>query len=188
MLDATLSHEVSHQINSVWVLRRRYEKGHWDAVITNYKEVELADGSMNDPRIPEIFERTRRLLEINHLEYQSVKWLPCHGIDLKKDGELKAHVDSVKFSGDLVAGISLRSSCIMRLAPHVDGEEGVMEGHVDLFLPPLSLYVLTGVARYRYSHELLNTATTFHAPDGSCISVHRDHRISVIFRDAKHAL
>jgi alkylated DNA repair protein alkB family protein 7 len=188
VLDATLSHEVSHQINSVWLLRRRYEKGHWDAVITNYKEVELADGSMNAPRIPEIFERTRRLLEINHLEYQPVKWLPCHGIDLKKDGELKAHVDSVKFSGDLVAGISLSSSCVMRLAPHVDGEEGVMEGHVDLFLPPLSLYVLTGVARYRYSHELLNTATAFRAPDGSCISVHRDHRISIIFRDAKPAL
>jgi hypothetical protein len=23
--------------------RRRYEKGHWDAVIINYKEVELSD-------------------------------------------------------------------------------------------------------------------------------------------------
>ena len=143
---------------------------------------------MDDCRIPEIYERTRRFLEINHLEYQPVKWLPCHGIDLKKDGELNAHVDSIKFSGDLVAGISLKSHCVMRLAPHIDGEEGVMDGHVDLYLPPLSLYVLTGVARYRYSHELLNAATTFHALDGSCISVHRDHRISVIFRDAKRAL
>jgi len=168
--------------------RRRYEKGHWDAVIVNYKEVELADETIDDGKVPEIFERTRTFLESNHLEYQPVKWLPCHGIDLKKEGELKAHVDSVKFSGDLVAGISLKSPAIMRLAPHVDGVEGPMDGHVDLYLPPLSLYVLTGVARYRYSHELLKTAATFQGPDGSIFSVDRDHRLSVIFRDAKRAV
>lgn len=157
--------------------RRRYEQGHWDAVITNYKEVELADESMEDPRILQIFGRTRQFLEKNHLSYQPVVWLPCHAIDLKKDGELNAHVDSVKFSGDLVAGISLLSPSIMRLAPHVDSGAPVLDGHVDLHLPPLSLYALTGVARYRYSHELLTDQSIFTSPDGEKTSVPRDHRL-----------
>jgi alkylated DNA repair protein alkB family protein 7 len=164
---------------------RRYEKGHWDAVITNYKEVELADESMEDPRITQIFERTRHVLENNQLTYEPVSWLPCHAIDLKKDGQLDAHVDSVKFSGDLVAGISLLSHCIMRLAPHIDGGEPVGDGHVDLYLPPLSLYALIGVARYRYSHELLEDQSIFTSADGKTTTVARDHRQSIIFRDAK---
>lgn len=164
---------------------RRYEEGHWDAVITKYKEVELADASMEDARIQPIFERTRQLLEKNHITYQPISWLPCHAIDLKKDGELNAHVDSVKFSGDLVAGISLLSHSIMRLAPHVDGGGPVLDGHVDLHLPPLSLYALTGVARYRYSHQLLEDQSTFTSSNGETTTVERDHRLSVIFRDAK---
>ncbi len=165
--------------------RRRYEKGHWDAVITDYKEIELTDEIMEDPCISKIFDRTREFLETNHLTYQPVTWLPCHAIDLKKDGELNAHVDSVKFSGDLVAGISLLSHSIMRLLPHVDGGGPIFDGHVDLYLPPLSLYALTGVARYRYSHELLKNQSIFQSPHGKETAVERDHRLSVIFRDAK---
>ncbi|CAJ1893620.1 unnamed protein product [Cylindrotheca closterium] len=181
--------------------RRRYEKGHWDAVITNYKEVELSDLNFENPEIPNIFRRIRQQLATNHLlkdgkdENRTIEWLPCHAIDLKKEGELNAHVDSVKFSGDLVAGVSLMSSSIMRLIPHMDGEggnvneestvEGENKGWVDLYLPPLSLYALTGVGRYRYAHELLPTNSTFTQPDGTEILAERDHRISIIFRDAK---
>lgn len=165
--------------------RRRYERGHWDAVITNYKETELIDETLEASRVVDIFSNTRKLLEAEHLEYRPVRWLPCHGIDLKKDGALNAHVDSVKFSGDLVAGLSLKSPAIMRLVPHSDGAEGPMEGHVDLYLPPLSLYVLTGVARYRYSHELLVSGATFQQGAGQSFIVDRDHRLSVIFRDSK---
>lgn len=176
--------------------QRRYEKGHWDAVITNYKEVELSDMLFDNPGIPNILHRIRQQLATNHLlnDNKTIQWLPCHAIDLKKDGELNAHVDSVKFSGDLVAGISLMSSSIMRLLPHEDGEggdvkedkvEGENEGWVDLYLPPLSLYALTGVGRYRYAHLLLPTNSTFTQPDGTEVLVERDHRISIIFRDAK---
>ncbi|KAL3938602.1 MAG: hypothetical protein SGBAC_006519 [Bacillariaceae sp.] len=179
--------------------RRRYEKGHWDAVITNYKEVELSDLHFENHEIPNIFRRIRQQLAANHLlkdenDSRTLQWLPCHAIDLKKEGELNAHVDSVKFSGDLVAGVSLMSPCIMRLIPHTDGEGGDVneenverenEGWVDLYLPPLSLYALTGVGRYRYAHELLPTGSTFTQPDGTEILVERDHRISIIFRDAK---
>ena len=140
---------------------------------------------MEDPRITHIFERTRQILGNNHLTYRPVSWLPCHAIDLKEDGKLKAHVDSVKFSGDLVAGISLCSHAIMRLAPHVDGGGPLLDGHVDLYLPPLCLYVLTGVARFSYSHQLLEDQSTFTSPDGETTTVTRAHRQSIIFRDAK---
>jgi hypothetical protein len=53
-------------------------------------------------------------------------------------------------------------------------------GHVDLLLPPLSLYVLTGNSRYRYTHELLPSQSLFRG-----IEVTRGHRVSVIFRDAR---
>ena len=118
-----------------------------------------------------------------------MKWLPCHAIDLKRDGELKAHVDSIKFSGDVVAGLSLVSSSIMRLKPDGsdDDEESSTKGsgHVDLYLPPLSLYVLSGVSRYRYSHELLPSGSILALQNGSPLTAERDHRLSVIFRDAK---
>ena len=161
--------------------RRRYEKGHWDAVITNYKEVELADASFEDPQIPIFFSRIRQHLEEHHLDYAPITWLPCHAIDLKKEGELTAHVDSIKFSGDLVAGISLLSPSIMRLVP----DDAPDEGWVDLYLPPLSLYALTGVARYRYSHQLLPDKSFFCIEPDKEIVVKRDHRLSIIFRDGK---
>ena len=66
-------------------------------------------------------------------------------------------------------------------------------GHVDIFLPPLSLYVLTGVSRYRYTHSLLPSGGfsvgTNETDDeqNKCrkIEVDRKDRISVVFRDAK---
>jgi alkylated DNA repair protein alkB homolog 7 len=208
--------------------RRRYERGHWDAVITGYKEVELSDISFptttstrSETSIPNLFESIRQHLAGRHLSSSVsstsgstapptldddddnnnyVSWLPCHAIDLKKDGELKAHVDSIRFSGDLVAGLSLMSPSIMRLKippPEEDQQQDRSndgddddydrdEGHVDLLLPPRSLYALTGVGRYFYSHELLPDKSLFVDPvTGVETVVARDHRLSIIFRDGK---
>ena len=108
-----------------------------------------------------------------------MRWLPCHGIDLHGDGELNAHVDSVRFSGDLVCGLSLLSDSIMRLRPDPE-QDDPSRGYVDLHLPILSLYVLSGQSRYRYTHEILPSGSKFR---DNVIS--RGHRLSVIFRDAK---
>jgi alkylated DNA repair protein alkB family protein 7 len=130
-------------------------------------------------------EKTRLHLLENHLDPNST-WLPCHAIDLKRDGELRAHVDSVRFSGGMVAGISFLSSSIMRLRPGSEVGRNPEEGFVDLLLPPLSLYVLTGVSRYEYAHELLPSGSIFESLDGMNVEIEREHRVSVIFRDAKH--
>jgi alkylated DNA repair protein alkB homolog 7 len=56
---------------------------------------------------------------------------------------------------------------------------------VDLYLPPRSLYVLADAGRYHYSHQLLPSGSVFYEKNGDPITVERDHRISIIFRDSK---
>ena len=168
-------------------LRRRYTKGHWDAVIVQYKETELIDEESLSDVSRTALDRVRQQLLQHHMgaaddtKHNVVSWLPCHAIDLHADGQLNAHVDSVRFSGGIVAGLSMLSGSIMRLRPATDGESAKGNKDVDLYLPPLSLYVLTGQSRYQYTHELLPGTNTFRGN----VKVERDHRLSVIFRDAR---
>mmetsp|Transcript_254 Transcript_254/g.258 ORF Transcript_254/g.258 Transcript_254/m.258 type:complete len:241 (-) Transcript_254:380-1102(-) len=164
--------------------RRRYDKGHWDAVITDFKEIEIG----NENELKELsrfaLDKVRAHLLECHLE-RDTTFLPVHFIDYKKEALLKPHVDSVRFSGGLVAGISFESSSIMRLRPSAELGRDPEEGFVDLLLTPLSLYVLTGVCRYQYTHELLSSGSIFESDDGTSTMIERDERLSVIFRDAK---
>ena len=82
-----------------------------------------------------------------------------------------------------MVGISLLTPSIMRLIP--DQQAAEQAGWVDLYLPPLSLYALTGVGRYSYTHELLPSGATFESSTENQITVERGNRLSVIFRDAK---
>ena len=183
--------------------RRRFEDGHWDSVISKYREIELATpydmrshellsgDDIDIPQYAQIIQRTRNVLK-TYVSSQStdneVEWLPCHAIDLSQDGSLDAHVDSVKFSGEIVAGISLLSDSIMRLRP-AKGEwtnDTVKESEdtfVDMYLPKLSLYCLHGMSRFHYSHELLPSNSVYHI-DGEDVQVPRGRRLSIIFRDA----
>jgi alkylated DNA repair protein alkB family protein 7 len=176
---ASLIIKLTRVISNFTFIRRRYEKGHWDAVIIKYKETELFDESSLSMDSQSVLDRVREQLLHCHFDddrQKQVTWLPCHAIDLHPEGALNAHVDSVRFSGDIVAGLSLLSPSILRLKPQAKGESG----HVDLLLPPLSLYVLSGPSRYSYTHELLPTGECFGG-----VAVEREHRLSVIFRDAK---
>ena len=190
---------ISNEILGHRMRRKRYEKGHWDSVITDYKEMELYDihqivenmENENDTfnalenaqaTMASMVWKIRNLLQQNHAIAPVTKWLPCHAIDLKKEGQLSAHVDSVRFSGHMVAGLSLLSPAIMRLK---EEEEEKSETFVDLYLPPNSLYVLTGVGRYDYSHELLPDGSVFGDQQENPIVVPREQRLSIIFRDAK---
>ncbi len=180
--------------------RRRYEQGHWDSVIKKYREVELFDEETDDLKL--ILQPLRQYIEDHHNSSDgdstfqfSGSWLPCHAIDLHPDGELNAHVDSVRFSGNLVAGLSLLSDAIMRLKPSCDsskseGNDDASDGtgstvesgeFIDLWLPRRSLYVLSGMSRYGYSHELLPSGSLFH----NTTPIQRGRRLSIIFRDSK---
>lgn len=111
-----------------------------------------------------------------------LEFLPkVHILDLHADGHIKPHVDSIKFSGGIVAGLSLLSDAVMRLRP-VDPEtdEPADESSIaDFLLRQRSVYVMSGAARYSFTHEILETSDSVF--DGEVVE--RDRRISVMFRD-----
>jgi alkylated DNA repair protein alkB homolog 7 len=169
------------------IYSRRYDDNHWDVAIQKFREVELFE---EDDDLKAILQPIKELVECNHSspllpsnQVFSGTWLPCHAIDLHESGALNAHVDSVRFSGNIIAGLSLSSESIMRLRPVPRESEGVSDSYIDLWLPKRSLYVLCGESRYHYTHELLSTGSLFGGE-----TIVRSQRLSVIFRDAKKDL
>ena len=149
--------------------RRRYEKDHWDSVIVNYREGEVPERFFGGAA-REALEETRRFLADAH---GVAAFLTPHAIDLADAGSaISAHVDSVKFSGGVVAGLSLLSPATMELAEADDatGEPRPGGARYDLRLAPRSLYVLAGDARFAHAHAVGDLA---------------GRRLSLIFRDAK---
>ncbi len=129
-------------------------------------------------------------------------FLPPHIIDLAPDGFIGPHVDSIKFSGQIIAGVSLMSTRVMRLKyslkdatyePKCLGENPEI---IDIELPPRSLYILAGSFRFNYTHEILlnsmigennvlkkENAAEIHVLKESESSINSMRRISVMFRD-----
>lgn len=164
---------------------KRWESGHFDGVIFNYKELELSSPSQTPSHHPLLQATTSRVHALlrAHLSSPTTSFLPTHCIVLRAStGHIAPHVDSVKFSGSLVCGISLGSERVMRLRPadpatgepiDFGDEEG---GYIDMKLSVGSLYIISNEARYRWTHEILNGDES----DGGDAD-----RISLIFRDAK---
>jgi len=134
----------------------------------------------------------RRLAEQVCLNYdhkpplQSI--LPPHVVDLAADGNISAHVDSVKHGGPILAGLSLLSTRVMRLKRELNTDENnattvsaTAETAIEQVLHERSLYMLKDVLRYEYTHSILG-------PQDVMIHNHTDtfafqRRISIIFRD-----
>uniref|UniRef100_A0A8C9PR45 AlkB homolog 7 n=1 Tax=Spermophilus dauricus TaxID=99837 RepID=A0A8C9PR45_SPEDA len=102
-----------------------------------------------------------------------------HVLDLEPQGYIKPHVDSVKFCGATIAGLSLLSPSVMRLV-HTQ-EPGQW---LELLLEPGSLYILRGSARYDFSHEILRDEESFFGDR----RIPRSRRISVICRSLPEGL
>lgn len=176
--------------------RRRYQRNHWDNVIVGYKEVERLQ--WNDPTNEQVVNNIRQKIEnvvtkSHHLntansdmmknkdndnqvksEVNSMSWLPVHIIDLEASGYISPHVDSIKFSGGLVCGLSLLSPSIMTLTKpkneyslkdndideickeekEEDEDDMEFDDSVHMFLPPRSLYILSQSARYNMAHSV----------------------------------
>lgn len=207
--------------------RRRYEKGHWDSVIIKYKEIELIQQQHNNVNttneiLHDIIYRIRNdILIPNHTNdnnsNSTTNWLPCHVIDLHVDGELNAHVDSIRYSGNIIAGLSFQCHSIMRLRPSIQESQDQQQDqdqeqhdqqqqygqliqdhnhnnnnqhYIDLLLPINSLYVLSGMSRYNYTHEILSANDSYQSPmitssTANDMKFRNTNRISIIFRDAK---
>jgi alkylated DNA repair protein alkB family protein 7 len=148
--------------------RRQYEKGHWDGVIRGFREAQKPLGAW-PAGCRAVFERV-------HARFPSPSTqapMPSvHVLDLAADGVIQRHVDSVKFSGDIVAGISLLSDGVMRLRHETS------DAVIALHLPARSLYMLCGEARYHWGHEVPAGTVDFKGTP-----VTRGRRVSLIIRD-----
>ncbi|MBN3323922.1 ALKB7 dioxygenase, partial [Atractosteus spatula] len=147
--------------------KKRYEFDHWDDAIHGYREterVQWTEGSWA------VFRRVRQAA------FPAGEPLlgPVHVLDLDRTGFIKPHIDSVKFCGSTIAGLSLLSDSVMRLVSEQD-----MADWVDLLLPRRSLYILRDSARYSFTHQVLRDEESFFAGR----RVPRDRRISVICRN-----
>lgn len=178
--------------------RMRYQYDHWDDAIHGYREMEKTNWW---PENESIFQRVRhRAFVANVLPH-------VHILDLAADGIIKPHVDSSRYCGSTIAGLSLLTDCIMRMRrvdeiQYKQGRLGDQENEpnqvnqqrtsepspspppsqfnyfADVLLKRRSLYIMKDSARYKFSHEVLATDSLFH---GSPIV--KGRRISIICRN-----
>ncbi|XP_067273640.1 alpha-ketoglutarate-dependent dioxygenase alkB homolog 7, mitochondrial [Pseudorasbora parva] len=147
--------------------KKRYEFDHWDDAIHGYRETERLQWGVI---CESIFNRVRGVA----FPEGSPLLGPIHVLDLDKEGYIKPHIDSVKFCGSTIAGLSLLSDSIMRLVPENNSTDWV-----DLLLSRRSLYILRDDARFKFTHEILKDEESFFS--GQKVPRHR--RISVICRN-----
>ncbi|XP_061741266.1 alpha-ketoglutarate-dependent dioxygenase alkB homolog 7, mitochondrial [Nerophis ophidion] len=147
--------------------KKRYEFNHWDDAIHGYRETERVTWGTE---CQNILNRVRS----GAFAAGSSLLGPVHVLDLDKTGYIKPHIDSVKFCGSTITGLSLLSDSVMRLVKGDTPSEWL-----DLLLPRRSLYILRDQARYDYTHEILKDEKSMFNGE----KVPRQRRISVICRN-----
>ncbi|XP_021694845.1 alpha-ketoglutarate-dependent dioxygenase alkB homolog 7, mitochondrial [Aedes aegypti] len=165
-----------------YLKRMRYEFDHWDDAIHGYRETERKHWY---PANRAIFDR------VKEVAFRGETLPYIHVLDLAKQGVIKPHVDSVRYCGTTIAGISLLSDSVMRLVRTNDEEQTNAEYRQifasnrddkywsDVLLARRSLYIMKDTARYKFTHEIL-------AGDDSIFQdrkVDKDRRISIICRN-----
>ncbi|CAG5047476.1 unnamed protein product [Parnassius apollo] len=136
--EAFLLAEVEPQLKKL-----RYEYDHWDNAIEGYRETERESWS---DRNAAVLNRVREVA----FSRETVLLPRAHVLDLAAAGYIKPHVDAVRFCGNTIAGLCLLSSAVMRLV-----HESRPELQLDALLERRCLYVMSGVARYEFSHAVL---------------------------------
>lgn len=147
--------------------RLRYEFDHWDDAIHGYRETERLHWN---PQNTGILQRVRDVAFPPGTPQLSL----VHVLDLAEDGVIKPHIDSVRFCGNTIAGLSLLSDSVMRLVHEKDKAQVV-----DILLKRRSLYIMKNTARYEFTHEILGNV---YSKFGDRI-IPRERRISVICRN-----
>lgn len=147
--------------------RMRYESNHWDGAIKGYRETEKIKWN---PINSSVLEKVRALAFESH----DVPLKHVHILDLEENGVIMPHIDSIKFCGTKIAGISLLSDSVMRLI-HKEEKNKIL----DVLLKRRSLYIISGITRYCYTHEILGNENSMF---GDKI-VKKQRRISIICRN-----
>ncbi|XP_017062928.1 alpha-ketoglutarate-dependent dioxygenase alkB homolog 7, mitochondrial isoform X1 [Drosophila eugracilis] len=151
------------------ISRLPYESSHWDDAIHGYREVERKKWS---PENRDVLNR------VSTVAFDGQVMPFVHILDLAEAGVIKPHVDSTRFCGHTIAGISLLSDCVMRLK-RVPEDPSTASHSADLLLPCRSLYIMSTLARYKFTHEILASEQSWFKER----LVKRGRRVSVICRN-----
>lgn len=140
------------------------------------------------------FPQNREVLnKIINQSFPNSPTLPhVHVLDLEASGVIKPHVDSVRYCGDTISGISLLSDSIMRFVQSIEDPYKASESYrtqpknnnLDLYsckvlLRRRSLYIMSKSSRYYFTHEILKNEESFI----NGMQVVKDRRISIICRN-----
>jgi alkylated DNA repair protein alkB family protein 7 len=172
----------------------RYEDGHFDRVITRYRECSAGDWSSSHPlpatnpstsSQPSNNSTTTKKERTTPLEMMtSIKseffpstwnWVAPHILELEAgQGGIKPHVDHLDASGSVVAGLCLGSSAVMELIHQDDPQKWFR-----VLLPKRCFYFQRDSVRYSYKHGIPIEAED-HQFKG--VVVPKEKRISVMLR------
>ncbi|PIK39547.1 putative alpha-ketoglutarate-dependent dioxygenase alkB-like 7, mitochondrial [Apostichopus japonicus] len=145
----------------------RYEYDHWDNAVHGYRETEKSKWSLATENI---LQRVR-----DAAFTKGATQLPLvHVLDLAANGYIKAHVDSVKFCGPTIAGLSLISPSVLRLVKEDDSTLWLKA-----VLPAGSLYIMRNQIRFDYTHEILRDEDSYIRD----VKVNKGRRVSVMSCD-----
>ncbi|XP_037931647.1 alpha-ketoglutarate-dependent dioxygenase alkB homolog 7, mitochondrial-like [Teleopsis dalmanni] len=89
-----------------YMKRLHYEFDHWDDAIHGFRETERKQWY---PHNRQILERVRQVA------FDGAIMPYVHILDLAEKGVIKPHVDSTRYCGTTISGMSLLSNCVMRL-------------------------------------------------------------------------
>ncbi|KAF6204244.1 hypothetical protein GE061_002584 [Apolygus lucorum] len=146
--------------------RMRYQYDHWDDAIHGFRETEQMNWN------------PKNTVVLNRIKAEAfpgeASLLPhVHVLDLADNGWIKPHIDSVKFCGHTIAGVSLLSDSVMKLERETDGLAFIA------LLKRRSLYVMTDCVRYEFKHSILRNEDSYFGN----LKVDKLRRISVICRN-----
>lgn len=176
-----------------YLKRLRYERDHWDDAIQGFRETERKKWyPQNRDVINKIIQRS----------FPKSQTLPhVHVLDLEASGVIKPHVDSVRFCGNTISGISLLSDSVMKLVQSTDDPYATNENYrtqpkaeagpvvagklqqdkysCKVLLRKNSIYIMSHSSRYNFTHEILKNEESFI----NGLQVIKDRRISIICRN-----
>ncbi len=181
----------------------RYEDGHFDGVITRYRECSATDWAGAAPSASEVLDdrdkgttasetllstipqspqgtnRTSPSEVMQSIKQEFFppcwKWVAPHILELEAGrGGIKPHVDHLDASGEVVAGLCLGSDAVMELI-----HEGDPEKQFRVLLPKGCFYFQRDTVRYHYKHGI-PIELEDHQFKGKVIP--KDRRISIMLR------
>ncbi|VDP08030.1 unnamed protein product [Soboliphyme baturini] len=110
---------------------QRYEEEHWDNAIRQYREIEKRFWKEENQLVIDRLKATQFPVGAYHQPF-------VHVLDIARDGAVLPHIDSVRYCGSTISGISLLSDAVMRLVHAKDKQ--LM---IDLYLKRRSVYTIT---------------------------------------------